>query len=140
VTGSMTLDEMKAVIAGGGSVLYKGQIIAKEGQLPTEAELAKGNPEQEAQAQASLQAQITQLQAQLHQLQGGSQAETTGTQGGADDGGQGTITEQTGTGSRSRKNRSDKDATTEAGDNPPPAGDNPDASQGTGDDKNQDEK
>lgn len=61
---------MEQVIRDGGSVLHGGQIITKIEHLPAEAQLAKGNPEQEAAVADSLQAQIASLQAQLATLQG----------------------------------------------------------------------
>lgn len=61
--------EMEAVIASGGSVLYDGHILTRIEQLPSAAALAAGDPAKEAEATADLQAQITELQAQLAQLQ-----------------------------------------------------------------------
>jgi hypothetical protein len=65
----LTRDEMAAVIAGGGSVLYEGRTIWRAQDLPSEADLAQGDPEKEAAASASLQEQIAQLQADLAKLQ-----------------------------------------------------------------------
>lgn len=60
--------EMEAVIASGGSVLYGGRTIAHASQLPSEADLAKGDPEAETAAANALQQQIADLQAQVAKL------------------------------------------------------------------------
>lgn len=63
----MTRAQMEKIIAGGGSVLHRGQILSTVGQLPTEADLAQSDAEK-ADASASLQAQIAALQAQVDAL------------------------------------------------------------------------
>jgi hypothetical protein len=67
--GVLTRIEMEQVLIQKGSVLHNGRIISRMQDLPSEAELAAGNPAQEAAVAGSLQAQITALQAQLSQLQ-----------------------------------------------------------------------
>lgn len=74
---TLTRREMEAVIRGGGSVLYNGRLISKLSDLPTAAELARGNPRAEQAAAAELQAQVADLQAQLAALQGAPPVETT---------------------------------------------------------------
>lgn len=71
-------EEMEKVIRSGGSVLYQGSIISRIEALPSAAELAKGDPDKEAQAANDLQVQINQLQTQLAQLQGESVVVVTG--------------------------------------------------------------
>jgi len=66
--GTLTRAEMEDVIRGGGSILWQGQIVAHIGQLPSEADLAAGDPALEAAARAALDAQIlalTQAKARL---------------------------------------------------------------------------
>jgi hypothetical protein len=65
----LSREQMEAVIRSGGSVLHQGRIISRIEALPSAAELAKGDPDKEAQAAQSLQQQIDQLQAQLAELQ-----------------------------------------------------------------------
>lgn len=67
--GQLTRAEMERVIAEGGSVLHGGQHISQIKDLPTEADLAKGDPDKEQAAAGNLQAQIDALQAQLGALQ-----------------------------------------------------------------------
>jgi hypothetical protein len=64
----LSRNEMEQVIRNGGSVLHGGRILTKMEHLPTDADLAVGNPEQEAQAAAALEAQIVALQAQHARL------------------------------------------------------------------------
>jgi hypothetical protein len=66
--GTLSRGEMEAAIAEGGSVLYGGHLISRVQDLPSAADLARGNPEQEAAAAAALEAQIAALQAQRAQL------------------------------------------------------------------------
>lgn len=66
---TLTRDEMRKVIQEGGSVLWQGHTLTRLEQLPSEAQLAQGDPEKEHAATESLQTQIAQLQAQLAQLQ-----------------------------------------------------------------------
>lgn len=70
----LTRAEMEAVIAGGGSVMYRGQTINQVGLLPTQAELAKGDPEQEKVVTSELQAQVEALQKQIDELKSGAGA------------------------------------------------------------------
>lgn len=65
---TLTRQEMEQVIRDGGSVLHGGRLYTKIATLPTEAQLAAGNPEQEAAAKANLQSQVEALQAQLADL------------------------------------------------------------------------
>lgn len=60
--------EMQAAIAAGGVVLHNGRIYNDPKDLPTEAELAKGDPAREKKAQDDIQAQIAALQAQIDGL------------------------------------------------------------------------
>lgn len=62
--------EMQAAIAAGGVVLHNGRIYNDPLDLPTEAELAKGDPAREKKAQDDIQAQIAALQAQIDGLKG----------------------------------------------------------------------
>lgn len=66
----MTRKEMIQVLQEGGSVLYQGSVITRYEDLPTEAELAKGDAAAEAAAKNSLQAEIERLKAQLTYLDG----------------------------------------------------------------------
>lgn len=70
---ALTRNEMEAVITGGGSVIYNGQTISRLGDLPSAADLAKGDPEAEAAAANALQQQIADLQAQIAKLTQGNQ-------------------------------------------------------------------
>lgn len=64
----LTRAQMEAVIRGGGSVSIGHQIVTHIAHLPSEAELAKGDPAKEAVAKGNLQAQINALQTQLNGL------------------------------------------------------------------------
>lgn len=64
----LTRNQMEEVIRSGGSVLHGGRLITRVEHLPTDADLAAGNPEQEALAAAALEAQIAALQAQRDRL------------------------------------------------------------------------
>ena len=66
--GVLTLDGMKATIQNGGMVLHGGKFITKVDDLPTAAELAKGDPKEEKRVAADLQQQMKDLQAQLDEL------------------------------------------------------------------------
>lgn len=55
---------MGQVHAEGGSVYHKGRIIPPGAELPTEAELAAGDPGREAAARASIQARRAMLDAE----------------------------------------------------------------------------
>lgn len=65
----LTRAEMEQVIREGGSVKHGGRIISRLEHLPSDADLAKGDPAKEAKAAGDLQAQIDQLQQQLAGLQ-----------------------------------------------------------------------
>lgn len=65
----LTRKAMEQAISIGGSIAYKGRIIARVADLPTAAELAQGDPVAEAQAAQDVQQQIAALQAQLDALQ-----------------------------------------------------------------------
>lgn len=67
--GILTRNEMERVIAHGGSVLHGGRLITRVEDLPTDADLATGDPNRETQIANSLQQQIDRLQAQLERLQ-----------------------------------------------------------------------
>jgi hypothetical protein len=61
-----TLEEMKEIIRGGQSVFGNdGKLYTKLEELPSEAELAKGNEEAEELARESINAQIEALKQQL---------------------------------------------------------------------------
>jgi hypothetical protein len=64
----LTRSQMEQVIKDGGSVLHGGRIITRMEHLPTDADLAVGNPEQEAAVAAALEAQIAALQARHDRL------------------------------------------------------------------------
>lgn len=64
----LSRDQMEQVIRSGGSVLHGGRLIGRVEQLPTDADLARGNPAQEALAAQALEAQIAALQAQYDRL------------------------------------------------------------------------
>lgn len=66
--GTLTRQDMEAVIKGGGSVLYKGQTLWQLSQLPTDADLAEGDPAAESAAAAALDQQIAHLTAQRDRL------------------------------------------------------------------------
>lgn len=61
----LSRSEMEAIIAGGGSVLHGGRIITRVADLPSELDLAAGDPEREAAAAAELEQRIAALEAQL---------------------------------------------------------------------------
>lgn len=75
---TMTRAQMEAVIAGGGSVLHGGKLYTRVEHLPSEAELAQGDPAAEQAAAARLQEEIVRLQEQVARLSAG-QAEGGGT-------------------------------------------------------------
>lgn len=66
----LTRDEMEAVIARGGSVMYRGRIIRTVKDLPSRAELAVGDPVAEAKTRDDLDAQIAELERQKAKLTG----------------------------------------------------------------------
>lgn len=65
---TISRSEMQAAIAAGGVVLHNGVLYNDPLDLPTEAELAKGDPAREKKAQDDIQAQIAALQAQIDGL------------------------------------------------------------------------
>lgn len=64
----LTRKEMEQAIKDGGSVLYNGQTLWKAEQLPSEADLAVGDPEAETAAANNIQQQIADLQKQIAKL------------------------------------------------------------------------
>jgi hypothetical protein len=71
---TLSRDQMEAVIANGGSILYGGRLITRVEHLPSEADLAAGNPDAEAKAAERLQQQMDALQKQMARLQEQQQA------------------------------------------------------------------
>lgn len=65
---SMNRSQMLDILAAGGSVAWRDSIIAHPDQVPSVAELARGNPVAETVALNELQAQIARLQAQVESL------------------------------------------------------------------------
>lgn len=70
-TSPLTLAEMRSIIARGESVLWNNMVISDAAHLPSEAQMAVGDPEAEAQASDHLRAQISKLQAELADLKEG---------------------------------------------------------------------
>jgi hypothetical protein len=66
-----TREELEAAINEGGSVLVGGKIITRLEDLPSEADLAKGDEVKEAAARKGLEDQVKALQAELAKLQKG---------------------------------------------------------------------
>lgn len=66
--GTLSRNDMEQAIIQKGSVLYQGRIISRIQDLPTDADLAKGNPDMEAAAAAALDVQIAALTAQRARL------------------------------------------------------------------------
>lgn len=66
-TEILTRNEMKAILAGGGTVLHKGKHIKDEAELPSEADLAIDNKTEEG-ALASLDEQLKSLLAEREKL------------------------------------------------------------------------
>jgi len=62
---------MEHALNMGGSVMLDGKLIEHRDDLPTEAELARGDERREAAVREALDAQIAQLMAQRQQLEGG---------------------------------------------------------------------
>jgi hypothetical protein len=67
--GKLTYDGMRRLMLRGQSVLYNGSIISNPAELPTEAQLVKGDARRAAQARAHLLEQQAAIQAQLAQLE-----------------------------------------------------------------------
>lgn len=72
----LTREEMEAVIANRGSVMYKGRIIREVKNLPSRAELAAGDPVAEAKTREHLEARIAELEAEKAKLGQAAPAET----------------------------------------------------------------
>ena len=70
-SGMLTHEGMLSVLRAGGSVILNGSIITDPRNLPSEAQLAKGNAAKEAQARQNLDAQIARLQAEKAVLAAG---------------------------------------------------------------------
>lgn len=66
---NLTRKDMIEILREGGSVIYNGFHIKDLRNLPSEAELALGDPDRERAALAELQAQKAELDAQLLLLQ-----------------------------------------------------------------------
>ena len=65
----LTRAEMEQVIKDGGSVMYGGRVLNRAEHLPSEAELAQGNPAAEAAAESNLMAEADRISQQLQLLQ-----------------------------------------------------------------------
>lgn len=66
---ALSRQEMERIIVQErGSVLYKGRIISRVEEIPSDAELAEGDPEREAAVRDALDAQIAALTAQRDRL------------------------------------------------------------------------
>lgn len=76
--GYNQLRHMEEVIADERSVMHNGQILSSLEQLPSEADLAAGDPAKEAEAKANYQAEIERLQGELAKLQSSSEPEDEG--------------------------------------------------------------
>jgi hypothetical protein len=74
--GQLTRAEMEQVIKDGGAVLHNGQTLWKLDHLPSEADLAAGDPEAEAIVQGALDTQIRHLQQQRDKLAARGQSAT----------------------------------------------------------------
>lgn len=73
--GKLTREGMEKVVRAGGSVTYGNAHLWRVEDLPTEAQLAKGDQRKAAAAQATIQEQIAALQAQLGMLTGSKPAD-----------------------------------------------------------------
>jgi hypothetical protein len=69
--GKLTYEGMCAVIDDGGSVMYNGAVITDKANLPSQAQLAKGNATKEAAVRKSLAARRAELDAEEARLSGG---------------------------------------------------------------------
>lgn len=72
----LTLPEMRAILGRGESIMYNGQVISDPRFLPTEAQLAVGDPAAEDAAATHLQGQIDRLNNELKALKDGTLAAT----------------------------------------------------------------
>ena len=61
----ITREEMGYIVANGGSVLYKGQVITSQDQLHSKLELAGDNEEDQKVYAQEMEAEIKRQQAQL---------------------------------------------------------------------------
>jgi hypothetical protein len=66
--GKLTRKEMEAILRGRESVMYDGRVITEVSQLPSEAELAKGDVHREAEARKSIEYEMTRLKSELELL------------------------------------------------------------------------
>lgn len=71
--GVLTRSQMEQAISSGGSVLLGGRLYTRAAELPSDAQLAQGDPDRELAAGAVLEQQISAMQAQLDQLQASQQ-------------------------------------------------------------------
>ncbi|MHC5541214.1 hypothetical protein ACYOEI_23580, partial [Singulisphaera rosea] len=60
--------EMEEIIRSGGSIMHEGQVITRVEDLPTDADLAEGDPELEASTLEDIDSQIAKLNAQRDRL------------------------------------------------------------------------
>jgi|ERR1043165_4290346 large subunit ribosomal protein L21 len=67
-------EHMAQVLSEGGGVYHKGRILTSQHELPSEAELAKGDPVREARAKESIAARRAALDAEEAKLGGGGPA------------------------------------------------------------------
>lgn len=74
--GQLSRAEMETAIRDGGSVLYGGQTLWQIGQLPSEADLAEGDPLAEAAVASALDVQIAHLTAQRARFNARGQSAT----------------------------------------------------------------
>jgi hypothetical protein len=67
----LTRKQMLTVINGGETIVFKGQSYGRHNinELPSEADLAKGDAEKEAAAAENIKAQLAALQADLDKLE-----------------------------------------------------------------------
>lgn len=72
---TLTRKQMEQVLAQGGSVLYNGQVITQADALPTDADLAAGDPTREQALVAKLQADIAAKNAELESLRKSTQSQ-----------------------------------------------------------------
>lgn len=63
--GQLTSDGMRLHLGQKRVILHAGKVIEHESQIPSDAELAKGDEKRKAAVRSQLQAQIAQLQSQM---------------------------------------------------------------------------
>jgi hypothetical protein len=68
-------EEMLKILRDGGTTMHKGQHIRSVADIPSDAELAKGDPEAAKQAEAILRARLEDAQKQLALLSENSKSE-----------------------------------------------------------------